>query len=158
MLPYSLLVRILAGLNTHRLLPWARVSLLICFIVTAIGVGFGFYRVVSVQQSERESVQYETWTRKIESSIVASLLAKRAAMSLAGKLAMSFCPTATLWPDCRLPHSTLHTLASPLCRQSTLSSLSLAVLVMPDQDSSFEAFARDYFEGSNYPVSPSGKC
>ncbi len=132
---------------------WVRFFVLLCLVVTAVCIGYGFYLILSYQQSKAQQDQYYALARKIESSTINSVHSKKDAMLLAASMMLHFCPNATMWPNCNIPYGVLSSLATPLNRMSLIRSLSVATMVLPSQLSDFEAFAQEFYAKSNRQVS-----
>ena len=132
---------------------WVRFFVFLCLVATAIIIGYGVYKTLSMQQESAQKEQYYSLARKIESSTLVSLHTRRDSLILTSSMMLHFCPNVTMWPNCNVPSSILGSIASPLSRMSLLRSLSIAAVVQPSQVASFEAFSYDFYVTSGrYPA------
>ena len=134
---------------------------MLCLLATAVILGFVAHTTISQSEGSLATAQYDALENQYDSiadrALVAALginLRKRlGTISLSTIISYSL-PNAQAWPFVTLPG--FEEISTNLIKTSSGRELALSPLVAPEELSSFEDFAYDFFENKHDPPFPNG--
>lgn len=141
-------------------LVFFRGLVIICLLVVCGVGGYAAFSQTYHYEGTLGTSQFRSIADQFETFVRDNLKSKVLALDAQASVIAMTCPYASSWPNCSVRWNSYLNITDPVIRLTKMRTLSYAVLVRPEDVSSFETFAYDFYEREGYGhlgLSPFGK-
>lgn len=146
--------------SSERRLVFFRALFIVCLLAVCGAGGYAAYSQTYYYEGTLGTSQFKSIADQFETFVHDNLKAKVLALDAQASIIAMTCPHASMWPNCSIPWESYLNISDPVIQLTKMRTLSYAVMVKPEEVSSFEAFAYDFYESEGYGhlgISPFGK-
>ena len=150
----------LAALASESKLIFFRGLFIVCLLVVCGVGGYAAYSQTYFYEGTLGTAQFNSIADQFESFVRDNLRTKVLALDAQASIIAMTCPYASMWPNCSVPWNSYLNITDPVVALTKMRTLSYAIIVQPEEVSSFEAFGYDFYDREGYGhlgMSPFGR-